>query len=192
MKLLSSWLAPERDMGLSGDHVRLRPATMDDFEAWAALRQQSRTFLEPWEPKWEDRELTRASFRERVRRINQLWEEDATYSFLIFNDAAKLLGGINLSNVRRGVAQTGSLGYWIGEPFRRRGYMRDALQTITYYAFLDLGLHRLEAACLPRNQASINLLRTCNFKPEGHARDYLKIAGIWEDHLLFAKLASDP
>jgi [ribosomal protein S5]-alanine N-acetyltransferase len=144
MKLLSSWLAPERDIALSGERVRLRPATMD-----------------------------------------------ATYSFLIFNDSAKLVGGINLSNIRRGVAQTGSLGYWIGEPFRRQGYMREALQAITYYSFLDLGLHRLEAACLPRNEASINLLRSCTFKPEGLARDYLKIAGIWEDHLLFAKLASD-
>jgi [ribosomal protein S5]-alanine N-acetyltransferase len=191
MKLLSSWLAPERDLALSGERVRLRPAGIDDFHSWAALRQQSRAFLEPWEPKWEDQELTRAAFRERIRRINQLWEEDSTYSFLIFSDASVLLGGINLSNVRRGVAQTGSLGYWIGEPFRRQGYMRDALQAITNYAFLDLGLHRLEAACLPHNQASINLLRACQFKPEGLARDYLRIAGKWEDHLLFAKLASD-
>ncbi len=191
MKLLSSWLAPERDVGLSGENVRLRPATMDDFDAWSALRRQSRAFLEPWEPKWEDRELTRASFRERLRRINQLWEEDATYSFLIFNNTSALLGGINLSNVRRGVAQTGSLGYWIGEPYRRQGHMRETLQVITCYAFFDLGLHRLEAACLPRNEASINLLRSSSFKPEGLAREYLKIAGKWEDHLLFAKLASD-
>ncbi len=191
MKLLPNWLAPERDIGISGDRVFLRPPTMDDFEAWAALRQQSRGFLEPWEPQWEDRELTRASFRERIRRINQLWDDDATYSFLIFSSTATLLGGINLSNVRRGVAQTGSLGYWIGEPHRRQGYMRDAVHAMTHHAFLDLGLHRLEAACLPRNQASINLLRSCRFQQEGHARAYLKIAGNWEDHMLFAKLASD-
>jgi [ribosomal protein S5]-alanine N-acetyltransferase len=191
MRLLANWLTAERGQGLSGVRVVLRPPAMEDFEAWAALRQASRSFLEPWEPKWDDRELTRASFRERVRRITQLAQEDTAYSFLIFDHGNTILGGINLSNIRRGVAQMGALGYWIGEPHSRKGYMRDAVLTLTNHAFGELGLHRVEAACLPRNQASINLLESCRFQHEGLARGYLKIAGIWEDHMLFAKLPGD-
>ncbi len=191
MRLLANWLSAAREQSLAGEHVMLRPPKMEDFEAWAALRQASRNFLEPWEPKWDDRELTRASFRERVRRIAQLADEDSAYSYLIFDHDNTILGGINLSNIRRGVAQMGALGYWIGVPHSRKGNMRDAVHTLTSYAFNDLRLHRVEAACLPHNQASIRLLRTCRFQPEGQARQYLKIAGQWEDHLLFARLAGD-
>jgi [ribosomal protein S5]-alanine N-acetyltransferase len=191
MRLLANWLTTERSQGLAGEHVLLRQPVMDDFERWAALRRASRSFLEPWEPKWDDRELLRASFRERIRRVTQLAEEDAAYSYLIFDTDDKILGGINLSNIRRGVAQMGALGYWIGEAHIRKGYMRDAVRTLTNHAFGELGLHRVEAACLPHNLASIRLLQSCRFQHEGIARQYLKIAGKWEDHLLFAKLSGD-
>lgn len=191
MRLLANWLTTERSQGLAGEHVLLRQPVMEDFERWAALRRASRSFLEPWEPKWDDRELLRASFRERIRRVTQLAEEDAAYSYLIFDTDDEILGGINLSNIRRGVAQMGALGYWIGEAHSRKGYMRDAVRTLTIHAFGELGLHRVEAACLPHNLASIRLLQSCRFHHEGIARQYLKIAGKWEDHLLFAKLSGD-
>lgn len=191
MRLLANWLTTERSQGLAGEHVLLRQPVMEDFERWAALRRASRSFLEPWEPKWDDRELLRASFRERIRRVTQLAEEDAAYSYLIFDTDDEILGGINLSNIRRGVAQIGALGYWIGEAHSRKGYMRDAVRTLTNHAFGELGLHRVEAACLPHNLASIRLLQSCRFHHEGIARQYLKIAGKWEDHLLFAKLSGD-
>ena len=52
-------------------------------------------------------------------------------------------------HVRRGVAQTGVIGYWIGQRYARGGLMSDAVETVTRFAFDDLGLHRLEAACMP-------------------------------------------
>ena len=99
---------------------------------------------------------------------------------------------LETSNIRRGVAQSGSLGYWIGQPFARQGYMTEALQGLIGFAFDDLGLHRIEAACLPSNQASRAVLEKIGFSEEGFARDYLRINGSWQDHALFAMLKNDP
>ncbi len=167
----------------------LRPPNIDDYHPWVALRKTSRAFLEPWEPEWPDDELTRSSFRYRLHIYNRLSQEERSQAFFIFETASKaFLGAINLNNIRRGVAQSASLGYWIGEPFARKGYMTHATQSLIEYCFNDLGLHRLEAACLPTNDASKSLLRKCGFEQEGYAKSYLKIAGRWEDHLLFGLL----
>src|SRR5690606_8353507 len=96
-----------------------------------------------------------------------------------------LLGGITLSNVRRGVAQAGTLGYWIGRPYARQGFMSEALAAVVNYGFEQQGLHRLEAACLPTNEASRRALLRTGFREEGYARRYLRIHGEWQDHLLF-------
>ena len=165
---------------------------MADQASWSALRGKSRQFLEPWEPLWSPDELTRTAFRQRVKRAWRDIEDDAAYPFLIFvHKGSQLCGGLTLSNVRRGVAQTATLGYWVGAPFARKGYMRDAVSTVLPFVFGQLGLHRLEAACLPHNEASVRLLKSSGFSPEGHARRYLKINGEWHDHLLFAILAED-
>ena len=96
-----------------------------------------------------------------------------------------LLGGVNLREIRRGVAQTGALGYWIGARHARNGYTLGAVKQMIRFGFDRLGLHRLEAACLPENEPSRRLLFAAGFTQEGHARGYLKIDGRWRDHLLF-------
>jgi ribosomal-protein-alanine N-acetyltransferase len=102
-----------------------------------------------------------------------------------------LLGGLSISNVRRGVAQAASVGYWIGAPHVGRGHMTDAVKAVLPFAFVTLGLHRLEAACLPHNYPSARVLQKAGFKREGMARRYLKINGLWQDHDLFALLQDD-
>ena len=102
------------------------------------------------------------------------------------------MGGVTLSNVRRGVAQAASVGYWIGERFARQGYMTEAVLAVVEFAFEELGLHRVEAACLPENDASRSLLLKVGFRQEGYARQYLRINGKWQDHLLFEMLRDDP
>ncbi len=118
---------------------------------------------------------------------------DLSYSFLVFrkHDEA-LIGGLTIANIRRGVAQAGSLGYWMGEPFARQGHMTAAVRAVAPFAFSALGLHRLEAACIPTNTASMRLLEKCGFAREGLARQYLCINGIWQDHVLYARLRDDP
>lgn len=178
---------------IHGDGVFLRTPQMGDFPAWTALREESRPFLTPWEPTWPLDDLTRASFRRRIRRYIQDVREDNAYPFFVFrSEDSAFLGGITLSNVRRGVTQSTSIGYWIGEAFARQGYMSAAVGAIMPFVFDQLRLHRLEAACLPSNTASIRLLEKVGFTREGFARRYLRINGVWQDHLLYAMLSEDP
>jgi ribosomal-protein-alanine N-acetyltransferase len=178
---------------LKQGRVYLRPARHSDWRAWASLRAESRSFLIPWEPSWNSDALGRAAFRRRLRSHEAEWQRGAGYSFLLFrSDDDTLLGGVTLSNVRRGVAQSASLGYWIGEGFARQGFMTDGLTAVLDFAFERLALHRIEAACLPDNDASQSLLRKIGFKEEGYSRQYLRINGRWQDHRLFAVLQDDP
>ena len=103
-----------------------------------------------------------------------------------------LLGGLTLANIRRGCAQAGSLGYWMGAAHARQGHMTAAVHAVIPFAFGTLRLHRIEAACIPANVASIRLLERTGFQREGFARQYLCIDGVWQDHLLFARLKDDP
>jgi len=175
---------------LSGQRVYLRMPERGDWEAWASLRASSRRFLEPWEPSWPPNALSRLSFRARVARYAEDWRTDQAYNFFVFDDDA-LVGGIGLSNVRRGVSETASLGYWVGEPYARQGYMSAALPLVLDFSFERLRLLRVEAACLPTNIPSRALLTRAGFHQEGHARQYLCIEGKWQDHLLFAMLSAD-
>lgn len=180
------------DERIDGQSVFIRPPRDEDWKAWSDLRERSRDFLVPWEPTWPRDSLTRGAYRRRVRHYSEEWEAGAGYAFFIFSRADEgLRGGITLSHVRRGIAQTGTLGYWVGEPFSRQGVMTDALECIKIFFFERLGLHRLEAACLPANEASRGVLAKAGFREEGMAPKYLKINGAWEDHLLFAILAEE-
>ena len=178
---------------LAGEGVVLRPPQMTDYAPWADLRETSRDFLTPWEPTWPADDLTRAAFRRRLKRYAEDQRTDQAYAFFLFRrEDEELIGGLTLANIRRGVAQAGSLGYWMGAPFVRRGYMTAAVQALIPFAFSTLRLHRLEAACIPTNAASIRLLEKTGFSREGYAREYLCINGIWQDHLLYARLQDDP
>ncbi|NDW06464.1 GNAT family N-acetyltransferase [Jiella pacifica] len=177
---------------LTGEGIVLRLPRRSDFSAWRALREESREFLTPWEPVWTGDELTFASFRRRIARYDQEAREGAGYSFFLFDATeTSLLGGISVGHVRRGVAQSATLGYWMGARFAGKGHMRRAVEAVKLFAFEVEGLHRIEAACLPSNQRSIRLLERCGFTREGHLRGYLKIAGKWEDHCLYALLAEE-
>lgn len=178
---------------ITGSSVLLRAPQMSDYGEWAALREQSRDFLTPWEPTWPADDLTRASFRRRIRRYTEDQRGDLAYAFFIFRRSDQtLVGGLTLANIRRGCAQAGSLGYWMGAPYARRGYMTAAVSALIPFAFTTLRLHRIEAACLPANTASIRLLEKTGFRREGVARQYLCIDGVWQDHLLYARLRDDP
>jgi len=189
---LMSWTVAPGPI-LHGSLVTLRPPQMNDYEEWAELRGRSRAHLEPWEPQWTHDELTRAAFRRRVRRYLEMLREGVSVSLFIFRQSDNaLVGGINIANIRRGVAQMANIGYWIGEPYGGRGYMADAVRVCVSHAFDGLGLHRVEAACLPSNEASRRVLARVGFREEGFARAYLRINGAWEDHILHALVNGDP
>ena len=177
---------------LTGKRVFLRPPKRRDALKWQKLRMSSKSFLVPWEPSWDASSCTRRAYLRYFKNSNYLANMDKAYSFLIFKtDDKALLGGINIGNVRRGVSQSASLGYWIGEKHSRNGYMKEALKLLIPSAFVDLRLNRIEAATLEENIASRNLLKKIGFKKEGVLRKYLKINGNWRDHILYGLLESD-
>jgi ribosomal-protein-alanine N-acetyltransferase len=177
---------------LEGKKVAIRPPQARDWQEWALLRERSRAFLTPWEPTWPADALARSAYQRRLKRQILEWRDDEAYSFLAFaRDTGGVVGGIGLSNIRRGVAQTGTVGYWVGEPYARRGYMSEATRLSLDFAFGQLGLHRVEAACLPTNAPSRGLLDKVGFQYEGYARGYLRIDGAWRDHVLYAILREE-
>ena len=181
-----------RKFRLETSRLTLRLPSHSDFRAWSTLRDQSREFLTPWDPLWAEDALSRKAFTNRV-----YWAARAEAAgtavpfFLIRRSDAALVGAITLDNIRRGPAQAGTLGYWMGAPYARQGYMREALLAVVHYAFTDLDLSRLEAGCLPENAASRGVLEKVGFKYEGVAQSYLQINGRWRNHVLYANLRAD-
>ena len=192
LRLPRLWAGSPPALRLWSERVVLRPAERTDFETWSAVRSESRRFLTPWEPSWTSDALSRGAFRRRLARYAMDWRQDQGYSLFVFRrEDGQLMGGIGLTNVRRGVAETASLGYWMGERYAGRGYMKEALRLTLAFAFDRLQLHRIEAACLPNNAASRHLLMRCGFSEEGYARKYLCIDGKWQDHVLFGLLREE-
>jgi ribosomal-protein-alanine N-acetyltransferase len=178
---------------IRGRRIYLRYPRMADYASWAQLRGDSREFLRPWEPMWSDDELSKAAFRRRLKRYHHDARRDQAYAFLVFRqDDDVLTGGVTLSNVRRGVVQTCAMGYWSGQLFARHGYTFEAVAVMVPFIFETLGLHRIEAACLPENAASRSLLAKAGFREEGLALRYLQINGEWRDHVLFGLLEDEP
>jgi [ribosomal protein S5]-alanine N-acetyltransferase len=192
MAFLRTSPVQEATLGIYGRGLYLRPPDMSDYPAWAELREASRAHLQPWEPQWADDELSRHAFRRRLRLYARDLSDDHGYAMFVFRTRdMSLLGGLTLSNVRRGVAQAGSIGYWVGARFAGQGYMSEAVRSVVPFAFDRLRLHRLEAACLGSNTASVRVLEKAGFQREGIARKYLKINGRWQDHMLFAITEDD-
>jgi ribosomal-protein-alanine N-acetyltransferase len=185
-------LLARRTVRLETERLTLRPPQHSDFRDWTSLRKKSEAFLAPWEPAWAADHLSRKAFTNRVYWASRaIAGGTAIPLFMIRREDQTLVGAITLDNIRRGPSQSGTLGYWTGEPFARQGYMREAIRAVVHHAFERLDLSRIEAACLPENMASRGLLESAGFKYEGVAQSYLQIAGRWRTHVLYAALRAD-
>jgi [ribosomal protein S5]-alanine N-acetyltransferase len=181
-----------RRPAIETERMTLRLPTHTDYRAWAELREASADHLRPWEPVWAHDHLTRKAFTNRVYWAGRAEQQGTALPLLMFRrDDQRLLGALTLDNVRRGPVQAGTLGYWIGAPFARRGYMKEAVLAVVHFAFFTLDLSRIESACLPENTASRGVLEKTGFKYEGVAQSYLQINGRWRNHVLYANLRHD-
>lgn len=181
-----------RKVRIETERLTLRPPEHGDYRDWSRLRSESAGFLSPWEPVWAPDHLTRKAFTNRVYWARRAMAQGTALPvMLIRREDQALLGAITLDNIRRGPVQAGTLGYWIGQPHARQGYMREAILALVHHAFTVLDLSRVEAACLPENLPSRGVLERTGFKYEGVAQSYLQIAGRWRNHVLYANLRSD-
>ena len=181
-----------RRVRIETERMTLRLPQHGDFRDWTELREASSAFLTPWEPVWAEDHLSRKSFTNRVYWAARAQSQGTALPLLMVRRSDQaLLGAITLDNIRRGPSQAGTLGYWVGAPHARQGYMREAILAVVHHAFTVLDLSRIEAACLPENAASRGVLEKCGFKYEGVAQSYLQIAGRWRNHVLFSNLRAD-
>ena len=183
-------LPPAIDCVLQTPRLTLRPATMDDLAQWQTVRGLNQAYLKPYEPTWPEQALDQEFFARRVARLTQDWRDDRTYSFLILRED-RLIGGININNVTRGAAQYAALGYWLDEMSQGNGYMTEAGAAVLHYAFVHLGLQRMNAAALPANRRSRAMLARLGFAEEGFAKAYIQINGQRQDHVLYGLNADD-
>jgi ribosomal-protein-alanine N-acetyltransferase len=168
----------------------VRPADVDDL---LGLRVRNREFLAPWDPLRPASFFTRAGQAEWVALQQRAWADDRGYGFIVLDVAEddRPVGGINLFNIVRSARQSAGMGYWIDEAAGSRGHATTAVRLVSAFAFEHLGLHRLEPAVMPRNVRSSRVMEKAGFRREGLAVRYLRIAGVWEDHTLYALTAED-
>lgn len=175
---------------LRGPRVELRPLKSSDWEAWRAVRVRSRDWLEPWEPLGEpgapDPITDPDAFKARCGAWERQRHFDAAYGFGIFLPKGPFVGEVSLGSVQRGPFQSANVGYWIDESHAGRGYMPEAVAVVLRFAFEQLGLHRVEAAIVPRNERSRRVAEKLGMREEGTSDRFLQIRGVWEDHVRYA------
>ena len=184
-------LGLKRRVRVETERLTLRLPEHGDWRPWSALRETSAEFLIPWEPVWATDHLSRKSFTNRVYWAQRASRNGTALPLFLIRRDGEFLGAITLDNIRRGPAQSGTIGYWIGAPYARQGYMREAIGALTHHAFTQMDLSRIEAACLPENTASRGVLERSGFKYEGVAQSYLQINGRWRNHVLYSNLRHD-
>jgi len=166
---------------IESDRIIIRHPRRRDWRSWVKLRQESYEFLQKWEPYWDIEHCNRSNYMKQLR----LQRSKAAYK------NKELVGGINISNVQRSVIQTCNIGYWLGEPHIKKGYMEESMRSIIPYIFKNIKINRIQALTLKNNLTSRKLLEKIGFKNEGVLRKAMKINNIWEDHILYALLNSD-
>jgi len=123
-------LARKRKVVIETERLTLRLPRHSDFSSWASIRSESVEFLTPWEPAWASDHLTRRSFTNRVYWAQKSFSKGSAVPVFLERRADRtVLGAITLDNIRRGPAQAGTLGYWIGAQHARQGFMREAAQS---------------------------------------------------------------
>jgi ribosomal-protein-alanine N-acetyltransferase len=171
---------------LKGKRVLLIPPRLDDYAQWKKVRAANRDFLTPYEPRWASDSLSKNFFLRRLKRqTEEVAHSRGAFFYIHHQQSGKIIGGININDIRMGAQRCGTLGYWLDQGHQGQGYMREAAGLVIGHAFYTLKLRRLNAACLKGNESSVKLLAALGFEEEGYAKKYLQINGKWQDHRLF-------
>lgn len=174
---------------LRTERTCIRLAGEADAPAVLRYRTANREHLAPWEPLREEAYCTLEHCAQAIAEGREHARLDRGYPFLVFDrDEQEILATFTLANMVRGAFQACHLGYGVAARAQGQGIMREALQAGLDWAFGELGLHRVMANHLPRNERSARLLAQLGFEREGYAKRYLQIAGVWEDHVLTARI----
>ena len=174
---------------LQTERLLLRPLVPADARHLQQYVVLNRDWLAPWEPTHPASYFTTEGQRNILLQCEDERRADTGILFGVYEragDPSEVLGRISISGIMRGIWQNGFLGYSIAGSRAGRGYITESLRRVVHYGFADLGLHRLQASIIPRNQASLRVAQKCDFRCEGRALRYLKINDTWEDHDMYA------
>lgn len=172
----------------TGPRVFLELLRREHTQELLRYRRANFEFLRPYEPLQDERELVGAEQEALIASYLERASRDQSYHFGIFlHQGGTLVGRFNLNNIVRGVFQNAYVGYALDERHQGQGLMTEAVALGCEIGFRILALHRLQAATLSWNKGSQRVLEKNGFRREGYAPGYLKIAGRWQDHIIFAR-----
>jgi len=192
---MESWIDQHGSPAVRTARLLLRPLQEGDLSEYVRVGRVSGEHLAPWSPAPAAGESLDDQFLRQLTRTRDGLARDADYRLAAWLADGSLVGMFNLNNVVRGVFQNAYAGWWLAADSVGRGYAAEALDALLGFAFAPpprgVGLHRVQANIIPRNERSIRLARRVGMREEGLARAYLQIAGRWEDHIMFAKVAEE-
>ena len=178
-------------MDLQTTTTSIRELRPSDAEELLELRLRNREFFAPWEPVPAPGHFTLAGQRLEIEHCARDARDGRAYTFGIFDASNALVGRVALTSVVRMSWCNANLGYYVGREHNGRGHATDAVRLALTFAFRDAGLHRVQAGVMPANGASLRVVEKAGLRREGYAPRYLRIAGRWEDHVLFAVTAEE-
>lgn len=167
-----------------------RPLSVDDVPELTAVLVRERAFMAPWEPSRDDAYFTEDAQRRLVTEMLVAQVDGRALEHVIL-DGDAIVGRIRLAGIVRGAFQSTPMGYWVAQGHNGRGLATAAVAEMLGIAFDELGLHRVQAETLEHNVASQKVLERNGFERIGLAPAYLRIAGRWQDHILWQRLADD-
>jgi len=185
---------PVIDAILYSPRLLMRPLVPRDAALLLCYVQENRAWLAPWEPAHPERYFTLEGQRSILRQCEEDRRAGTGILFGIFergDESGTLWGRISIAGIVRGIWQNGYVGYSIDSRRAGQGYMTEALERLVTYGLGEMGLHRLQVSIIPRNEASLRVVRKCRFRYEGRALGYLLINDVWEDHEIFALTKDD-
>ena len=168
---------------------RTRQLTLDDAPDLARLQAANREFLAPWDAIRPDAFYTVPGQQVEVQRTLDRQAEGMVVSHVILDDDGEVAGLARLNGITRGAFESCSLSYWVAESANGKGLASGAVAALLVLAFTELRLHRVQAETLRDNVRSQRVLAKNGFAHIGMAPQYIRIAGRWQDHDLFQRLA---
>lgn len=175
---------------MKNQYIQLVPADLSLAEQVVDYYKRNRDFLKAFEPVRSEEFFSLEYQRTALKKEMADYETKAAFHYYIMpmERPSKIIGIIGLNNVVWGAFCSAFLGYKLDKDYVNKGYMSVAVEMLVKYAFEELGLHRIEANVMPKNKASLRVLEKNQFINEGISKYYLKINGVWEDHIHMVKI----
>lgn len=175
--------------------MSLRPLRRQDRDEFLRVHEISRELYAPWSPSLPADEILGDLFELHLAKAQEGARDGTEFRLVGILDDGRIGGFFNLFHIARGAFQSGVASWAVNAEVAGQGIATEGVTGLLDWAFapppLGLGLHRVQANVIPGNIASVRVAEKNGFRREGLGVRYLKIAGRWQDHIFFARLADE-